>query len=211
MYDHPCCGDLATIVANEAAFEVIPHLVRIIAKGRPVSIQEIADLSSQPAGTIEDLLRNQPGTDWDDDGRVVGFGVTLRPTAHRFEVAGRTLYTFCAPDSLLFTHMLGEGTVVDSTCPGTSSPIHIELTPDAVSSIDPISAVVTQPLLDPGLVGDVRRNFCDHGHFFASSAAASGWSQEHPDGQVLTVAEAFEQARRDIAEVGWLPGPPVTK
>lgn len=39
----------------------------------------------------EDECPTDPGTDWDENGDVVGFGLTQRPTAHRFIVSGRTL------------------------------------------------------------------------------------------------------------------------
>jgi alkylmercury lyase len=206
MGDQTSCGDIAGFVSELSGFEVVPYLVRVIARGLPVSIQELADTASLPVGDVERMLRAQPGTDWDEHGRLVGFGLTLRPTAHRYTIAGRVLYTFCATDALLFTHILGEPAVAESTCPVTSTPIRIELTPSAVVSIDPAGAVVSQ-LFSPSLLGDLRHNVCDHGHFFASTDAATGWVSEHPDGRVLTVADAFEQSRQDIEKLGWLAQP----
>lgn len=210
MSDQTSCGDIAGFVSELSAFEVVPHLVRTIARGAPVSIQELADTASLPVGDVERVLRSQPGTDWDEDGRLVGFGLTLRPTAHRYTVAGRGLYTFCATDALLFTHILGEPALAESTCPATSVPIRLELTPGAVVSMDPAGAVVSQ-LFDRSLLADLRHHVCDHGHFFASAGAAAGWAREHPDGRVLTVADAFEQSRLDIEKLGWLPQTVTTK
>lgn len=208
--DESCRGEVASFVSELPGFEVVPYLVRTIAKGAPVSIQELADAASLPVGDVERMLRGQSGTDWDDDGRLVGFGLTLRPTAHRYTIAGRVLYTFCATDALLFTHILGEPALAESNCPATSVPIRIELTPRAVVSMDPAGAVVSQ-LFDRSLLEDVRHNVCDHGHFFASADAASGWASEHPDGRVLTIADAFEQSRFDIEKLGWLPQPATTR
>lgn len=202
--------EVASFVSELPGFEVVPYLVRAIAKGAPVSIQDLADTASLPVSAAERMLRTQPGTDWDEHGRLVGFGLTLRPTAHRYTVAGRMLYTFCATDALLFTHILGEPAVAESNCPKTSIPIRIELTPRSVVSIDPPAAVVSQ-LFDRSLLADIRHNVCDHGHFFASADAASGWVGEHPDGRVLAVADAFEQSRRDIEQLGWLPQPATTR
>lgn len=210
MSDETRCGDIAGFVSELRGFEVVPYLVRTIAKGAPVSIQELADVASLAVGDVERMLRGQPGTDWDDDGRLVGFGLTLRPTAHRLTVGGRVLYTFCATDALLFTHILGEPAIAESNCPATSVPIRIELTPRAVVSMDPAGTVVSQ-LFDRSLLGDVRHNVCDHGHFFVSADAASGWAGEHPNGRILTVADAFEQSRRDIEQLGWLPQPATTR
>ncbi|MGH2916287.1 MAG: organomercurial lyase [Solirubrobacteraceae bacterium] len=204
MSDETHRGEVASFVSELPSFEVVLYLVRAIAKGAPVSIQELADAASLPVSGVERMLLGQPGTDWDADGRLFGFGLTLRPTAHRYNIAGRALYTFCATDALPFTHILGEPAVAESNCPTTSIPIRMELIPSAVVSLDPAGAVVSQ-LFDRSLLGDLRHNVCDHGHFFASVDAASGWVSEHPGGRVLTVVDAFEQSRRDIEKLGWLP------
>jgi alkylmercury lyase len=81
-----------------------------------------------------------------------------------------------------------------------------ELIPDAVLSVTPADAVVSQRHHGE-LLGDVRAEVCDHGHFFASPAAASGWTAEHPDGAVLAVRRAFGNARAACAELGWLGAP----
>jgi alkylmercury lyase len=132
--------------------------------------------------------------------------MTTRPTDHRFVVADRTLYTWCATDTLLFTAILGQPTTVESTCPATGEPIRIELTPHAVLFVTPADAVVSQRH-NGELLGDVRAEVCDHGHFFSSPAAASGWTAEHPDGAVLAVRTAFGNARAACAELGWLGAP----
>jgi alkylmercury lyase len=204
MNDESRCADIASLVPELPGYEVVPHLIRKIARGTPVEVQELAEIASLPLDHVEAMLRAQPGTDWDEDGRLVGFGLTLRPTSHLYTVAGRVLYTFCATDALLFTHILGESAVAESVCPSTSTQVRIELTPSTVGLVDPASAVVSQ-LFDPLLLGDLRHNVCDHGHFFASADAAADWAREHPDGRILTIAEAFEQARRDIKTLGWLP------
>jgi alkylmercury lyase len=210
MSDESCCADVAGFVAELPGYEVVPHLIRRIAKGTPVSLRELAETASLPVGDVERMLRGQPGTDWNEDGQLVGFGLTLRPTAHRYTVNGRVLYTFCATDALLFTHILGEPAVAESTCPFTSTPVRIELSPSAVVSISPASTVVSQ-LFNPSLLGDLRHNVCDHGYFFASMDAATGWVGEHPDGRVLAVADAFEQSRLDVEKLGWLPEPVRTR
>jgi alkylmercury lyase len=133
---------------------------------------------------------------------LVGFGLSLRPTEHRYTVAGRTLYTWCATDTLLFTVILGQPALAESICPATGQPIRLELRPDTVVSVEPPEAVVTQRHRGE-LVGDLRTDVCDHGHFFASPAAAATWSAEHPEGQVLGVPEAFDHSRAACEELGW--------
>lgn len=202
MADDGCYPELGQFIPHVPGYEVVPSLVRLIANGEPVRVEEVAAFGGLAASTVESTLRGQPGTDWDDDGRIVGFGLTLRPTAHRFIVSGRTLYTFCSTDALIFPAILGESAVAESICPATGQAIRIAMTPDAVLSIDPDGAVVSQ-LLDPRGVGDVRSQVCDQGHFFASMDAARDWADAHPHGRVLTVTEAFEEAQRGCEDLRW--------
>jgi len=134
------------------------------------------------------------------------FGADQQYLKHLREIFLKAGFT----DALLFTHILGEPALAESNCPTTSTPIRIELTPSSVVSLDPGGAVVSQ-LFDRSLLADIRHNVCDHGHFFASAEAASEWVSEHPDGRVLAVADAFEQSRRDVEKLGWLPQPARTR
>jgi alkylmercury lyase len=54
------------------------------------------------------------------------------------------------------------------------------------------------------LIGSLRSDICDHGHFFASPDAAAGWLVAHPDGQVLSIRQAFTECRAACEELGWL-------
>ena len=204
MADDVSCTEIGQFIPRLPGYEVVPFLVRLIANGEPVRIEELAESSGLSTSDVESTLRDQPGIDWDEDGRIVGFGLTLRPTAHRFIVSGKTLYTFCSTDALIFPAILGEPAVAESTCPATGKAIRIAMTPDAVLSIDPDGAVVSQ-LLDSRSIGDVRSQVCDQGHFFAAINAGGDWAKAHPDGRLLTVTEAFEEGQRGWEDLGSRP------
>ena len=77
---------------------VLVPLLRLLADGQPV---EPGDLAAAAGFSLDELQRRLaavPDTEYDDHGRIVGQGLTLRPTRHRFTVAGRELYTWCALD-----------------------------------------------------------------------------------------------------------------
>ena len=203
MGDHHVCSD-AGYLPNRDDSELIPHLVRALARGRPVSVEEVAASAGRPVVRVERLVGSQVGTDWDEEGRLVGFGLTLRPTAHHFTIEGETLYTLCATDTLMFTLILGCSTTVQSPCPATGEIVTLELDPGAVVSSIPEEAVVSQRRHGDRLA-DVRGEVCDHGHFFASPEAAGTWLAEHPDGEVLRIAEAFDRCRSACEMLGWIP------
>ncbi len=203
----PSCCNNAAFLSGVNGFTAIPELIRLLARGEPVGLEELTDAAGQPGADLAGVVRAQPGAEWDDAGRLVGFGLTRQPTDYRFLVGGKTLYTWCASDTLFFTVILGEDAVAESTCPATGVPIRVEITPDGVTTVTPARAVVSQ-ILRSTLVGGLRSDICDHGHFFASASAAAAWAADHPEGQVLSVADAFAQCRAACSELGWIAGRP---
>lgn len=150
---------------------------------------------------VEAALHQHPGVDWDEAGRLVGFGLTLRPTPHQFSFEGRTVYGFCASDVLGFPVVLGRSGVIRSKCPATGQGIRVEVTPERVNSVDPPIAVVS--LVRPDTLQDIRTEGCDLGWFFASVEAAAEWRAAHLEGMVHGVEEEFQQTREMMFRVGW--------
>ena len=195
---------MANFIRQDAARFTVP-MIRLLAEGRPVALERLAAVSGIPVEEIESWLHAQPGTDW-DGGRLLGFGLTQRPTRHRYIVDGRVLFTFCAADTLIFTPILGRPASVESSCRATGEPIRVQLTPEAVTWVDPSTTVVSQVDL-AGEASDIRGSCCDHGHFFASENAAQEWRHAHPDGDVRPVREFFAIALDVCRELGWAAGP----
>ncbi len=192
----------ATLIRAVEAAELLPHAIRLLSKGEPVTNEQLAVATGRPLEDVENELDAQASAERDDQGRLVGLALTLRPTPHRFTVGGRTLFAWCATDTLIFPVILGRPGLVESTCPQTGQPIRIELTPDAVERLDPPEAVMTA-VRPAGKLADVRASTCSHGHFFSSAAAATQWAREHPQGYIHPVEEAFRLDREVITRLGW--------
>jgi alkylmercury lyase len=189
-------------MARVEAQELIPHAVRLLADGEPVALEQLAAAAGWSVDDVQAALRAQNIAERDEQGRLVGLALTLRPTTHRLTFDGRILFTWCASDTLMVPVMLGRSAVVDSTCPQTAQPIRIELTPDVVERIDPPDAVMSA-VRPAGQVADVRSATCNHGHFFSLIAAAAPWADAHPDGHLYPVEEAFQLDREVIWQLGW--------
>jgi len=182
-------------------FKVAPHAYRLLAEGQPVALERLAKASSVSVQAVETALREQPGTDWDDQGRLVGFGLTHRPTPHRFTFDGRTVFAWCASDALMIPVIIGKAGVVESPCPATGQQVRVEVTPERVDWVDPSTAVVS--LVRPDTIGDVRTSVCVLGSFFVSKQAAAEWLAAHPEGMVHSVEEDFQLHREVMEKIGW--------
>jgi alkylmercury lyase len=75
------------------------------------------------------MLADLPDLETDEQGRIVGSGLTLRPTPHRFALDGRQLYTWCALDTLILPVVLEQGATVESPGHGAGTTILLTVDP----------------------------------------------------------------------------------
>jgi hypothetical protein len=98
----------------------------------------------EPVRAAASSLDSVPGIFRDDAGAVVAFwGLALREMPHRFEVDGRTLYTWCAWDPLFIAPILGRTAHVTTHCPTTGQTITFDATPDGPQNLEPETAVMS--------------------------------------------------------------------
>lgn len=172
-----------------------PVLLRELARGRPVAVDDLAQLTGRSMAEVRNGLAGLSDTEYDEQGRVLGHGITLRPTPHQFTVDGQRLYTWCALDTLIFPIVLDRPAQVASPTPGSGEPVRLDVDPAAgVTALEPATAVVS--VVVPDICGSVRSAFCNQVHFFASPQAAQGWLVEHSGAEVLPVVDAFDLGRR---------------
>lgn len=165
-----------------------PPLLRLLAHGQPVTAEDLAAATGRSSDEVRHALTALPDAEYDEHERLVGYGLTQRPTQHHFTVDRHELYTWCALDTLLFPAVLGHPADVESPCHATGAPVRLTVEPDGVVGVEPATAVVS--LVTPGQCTSVRSDFCNQVHFFASPEAAQSWLAEHPAATVLPVAEA---------------------
>ncbi|MDI3196251.1 organomercurial lyase MerB [Pseudarthrobacter sp. AL07] len=163
-------------------------LLHLLSQGESVAIADLAAVTGRTVPEIRAALAAVPDTEYDGDGRIIGQGLTLRPTPHRLELAGEQLYTWCALDTLIFPALLGTPARIESTCHATGVPVRLSVGASGVTDVEPASAVVS--LVNPEDMSSVRSAFCNQVHFFASPEAAKPWLDAHPGGSVVSVAEA---------------------
>lgn len=192
-------------------FYLTHHLLRLLAEGQPVTAENLATRAALPLEVVVEALREikKKGGEFDEAGRVVGDALTLRPTPHRLLVSDRTLYAWCALDTIFLPGLLTETAVVESTCPVTGEIVRLTITPNGVTQYSPVGTVLS--IAVPGVScnreaadGEAERatgarESCQQMYFFSSRTAAEKWVKAYPGVEIFTVEEAWL-----LAKVHWL-------
>lgn len=179
-------------------------VLQSIASGKPVSAEAFAAHLGFELKEARILMRKSrmAGADFDDEGRMIGNALTLRPTSHRLEVDGRTLYAWCALDTLFLPGLIGESAEVHSESPASREPIRLTVSPNGVQYVDPpptvISVVVPgiSQACEPDQKGGAEGAACSSMHFFATREEAANYLGPNRDVAILTVQEASMLAQR---------------
>ena len=171
---------------------VAVKLYRLLAEGNPVPVEHLAKTLKLPGNTVTEVLSRYP-VFYDDQGAVVGFGglTVAEMPPHLFRVQGRTLYTWCAWDSLFIPGVLGKAADVTSHDPITHSEISLTVAPDGVKHVSPESTVVSFLTPDRTFDRNVIVNFCHFVHFFGSQESGTAWTAGHPGTFLLSVEDAY--------------------
>jgi alkylmercury lyase len=182
----PCCDDAPLALA----------LLDELAKGEPVGVGRLARAAHRDEGDIAAVLHRWPNVHRDGQARVVAFGgLGVTPTPHRFEVAGRGLYTWCAWDTLFLPALLGQEARVESACPVTRTEVRLSVGPDGVHAAQPPSLQVSFPAPASTVTSDITTSFCCHVHFLADQDAAEEWLGENQGALTLSLQDAVELGR----------------
>ena len=179
-------------------------LYRELAKGQAVDAAQLGRVLGVSAAEGRALLARDSIRAFvysDDQGRVLGFGgLAVGQMQHRFEVDSRTLWTWCAWDSLFIPEILGKPARVTSADPENGEVIRLLVSPDGIESAEPGDAVVSFVLPDAHdfqtSAANVMANFCHFVFFFTSRSSGERWMTKHPGTFLYSLQEAFALAKR---------------
>jgi alkylmercury lyase len=178
------------------------HLYRLLAEGHPVCRERLTSQLALPVPATEAVWqRFGSRVRYNEAGQIVAFGgLSLQPTAHRFLVNGKTLYTWCAWDTLFLPAILKQSAQVASTCPATGTPIRLRVAPEGVTYCAPTSTVVSFVLPEARAYNeDVVANFCCYVSFFRSAEVGAAWVAQHAGAFLLSLDEAYALGQRRMA------------
>ena len=169
------------------------QLAQLLVQGQPVAPELLARRLHRELEEVRAILQAHPELEYNARGNLVGSGLTLVPTAHQFRVEQRTLFAWCAFDTLTYPVELHLSAQFTSRCPVTGRSIQLTVTPEQVLDLDPGEAQVSLVVdVAAGCCLNVREDVCHYGHFFASREAAFLWQAAHQEAVILSVEEAYQ-------------------
>ncbi len=190
---HPSLETIAERLSEQlrgAQEDLCRPIVQQVTRGKPVTPAVLRASLQVSQNELEHRLAKLPEIEFDRAGNIVGLGVTLVPTSHRFQIGGKLLYTWCAFDTVLFPPSLHVEAQVQSMCPVTGQPITFVATPEG-TVLELVQASSVMSLIVPAEHGDcTRATFCQQSLFFQSEQAAAAFLADHPDALLLSVEEA---------------------
>ena len=178
------------------------RVMRALGQGRPLSVDQVDRILTE-SGMVPDEAHDFLGqvAERELDDTLVGIlGLSLRETPHRFTLAGRQLFTWCAADTLFLPSLLGHTASVESQSPVGQTKVRLTVSPRRVEAVDPGGAVVSIVVVDPNAaelrsVEALWGTFCHHIFIFGARQEAEGWaaSRVNRDSiEIVSVDEAFE-------------------
>ncbi len=171
------------------------QILRVLAEtGQPLAPMDIASRLQISLESLATHLAHVPDTEFDNEGNIVGWGITLVPTMHQFRLKEHSLFTWCAFDTILFPPLLQLEAYVRSLCKTTGQPITFIATPEGVRDLTPATSILSLPL-PSARCECIRGTFCAQSHFFQTMEAAFSWSALHPEVILLSVEEAAALGR----------------
>src|SRR5258708_32044130 len=94
-----------------------------VARGKPIEKTALAAALHLSLEKLEQRLVRLPDLEYDQQGHIVGWGITLVPTRHRFQIYGQELLTWCAFDTGFYPPPLRVEAQGQSLWPVTPRPI----------------------------------------------------------------------------------------
>lgn len=170
---------------------VCQNIMRVLVEtGHPLSLMPLAARLQMSQENLAAHLARVPDTEFDAQGNIIGWGITLLPTRHQFVLSEHPFFTWCAFDTVLFPPLLRVEAHIQSGCFTTNQPVtFVAPRSGEIAKLLPATSVLS--LILPAERCDcVRETFCEQSLFFRSKEAASPWMALHPDALLLSIEEA---------------------
>jgi len=174
------------------------EVYRLLSKGDPVTHEAVAQSLNMSFERVDEIIKSWPGEYYNDENKIIGFwGLAIPEMAHRFNVDGIQMYTWCAWDSLFIPELIQKTAYVESPDPITKEIIKFTVSPDGMTDLSPSEAVMSYVKPEYTVFDDnVINNFCHYVLFFASQKSGEEWTSTRDKAALMSMDDAFELAKR---------------
>ncbi len=184
-------------------------LYRLLSEGDAVSLEHLSERVDMLLTEVETMLKSWPGVFYDNNHRITGFwGLTIDETQHRFEINGKTVYTWCAWDTLFIPELLNISAHITSNCALSGDEISLTVSPEGIESSQTHRVMVSFLVPDEvELKENITTSFCHHVFFLRTPETGKRWVASHPGTFLLSLDEAFSigkkmnSARYDLVQL----------
>ena len=182
---------------NREQQQIASKIYNLLSEGNPVSIEMVANSLDMDKDSVKRITDEWGGIYYNDEGNIIGYwGLATEKMGHSFKLDEKTLYTWCAWDTLFIPQIIGKTAVVESIDPVTKKTIKLTVTPsDGISDVYPPETVISFMIPDTEKVrADVIKSFCHYIHFFESKYSAEEWISENEKKNellILSIEEAY--------------------
>ncbi len=169
-------------------------LYQLLAEGEPVSYSRLSKALGQSTDVAKETLAQWPGVFYDESDRIVAFlGLSVEKTQHQLVVNGRTVYSWCAWDTLFIPELLNATINISSICGASGEEVKLTASPSGIESVVPGDAVMSFIIPDENDLGEnITANFCHFVYFFRSFKDGEAWISRHDGTFLLSLEEAFK-------------------
>lgn len=173
------------------------QIYQLLAQGQPVARTQLAESLQMSLAKVNEMLSRWWGMEFDERDQIIGYwGLTISPTQHRLEVDGKTLYTWCAWDTLFIPEILRTRARIESTSALSKASIRLVLSMEGVQEVEPVGAVMSFVTPETAKVKqNVVAHFCHFVYFFESMAAGIAWTSKQPGTFLLSIDDAYALGR----------------
>ncbi|MCP3822635.1 alkylmercury lyase family protein [Streptomyces sp. A3M-1-3] len=159
---------------------VLQHFATTGRAPERADLEETARSYGRSADEVLDELAAEDFLTLDADGRIrAAYPFSAVPTAHQVRLAdGTRVWSMCAVDALGIPAMLGTDAVISSADPVTGESITVTCAHGSMTW-EPATAVVF--VGQRTCTGPAAEVTCDALNFFATTATAGIWAEQHPE------------------------------
>ena len=169
----------------------------LLARGRPVSVEEIARGAGTDPGEVERAV-DAARCERDEKGRLIDlYGLTLTPTMHRLTIDGKVLFSCCALWAQVIPKLVDRTVQVDSVDPMRRETVSLAISPARIESVDPPAAVATLAVASQDAIDrDVGEAWCSQVSHFVSRESAEEFAAARSTCHVVELSELRRATER---------------